>query len=77
MRQEEPRTDLPPKALQVRIGPGWQDVTIEPRFRPRAISSDAEATPVGRRLGLQCVMALRDQRMAGRGNDVLEKDFIA
>ena len=74
MGEEQAGFDLPAQALQIGIGPGRQDIAIEAGLRPVAIPGQTKTVAIGRRLGFLGAMALGDQRVAGRCEDVFEED---
>lgn len=77
MGKKKTRPDLPAQAFQVRIGPGRQDIAKEAGFRALAISGKAETVGVGGRLCLGGAVALGNERVAGRRDDVLKEDRFA
>ncbi|EEF22969.1 conserved hypothetical protein [Ricinus communis] len=77
MREKKRRADLPRKALQIAIGPGGKDIAISARLRPVAIPGDAEAIAIGGGLGAGGAMGLLDQRMRGRGYQLLQIEGVS
>ncbi len=77
MRQEQARPHLPAQIAQVGVRPGRQDVAVKPRLRPLAVPGHPEAVAIGGRLGFAGMVALCDQRMAGRGDDVFQENRLA
>ena len=73
--RETAGADLPAQALQVGSDQP-AGCRGRGRARPVAIPGEAEAVAIGRRLGFLSAMALGDQRMAGRRDDVFEEDFL-
>ena len=72
MGEKEVRADLPRQALQVLVGPGGQDIPVKAGFIPFAVPGHAKAIAIGAGLGFMGIMALGDQRMTGRGNDIFK-----
>src|SRR6185295_12003268 len=74
MGEEHRRPDMPTEMLEVLVGPGRADLTIEAGFVTVAVPAKAEAVAIGgadRFLGPE---ALDDQRMSGLGDVALQRD---
>lgn len=77
MRQEQAGADLAAETPEIGIRPRREDVAVEARLGPLPIPGDAEAVAVRRRLAFERVMALGNQRVARRRDDLLQEDGFA
>src|SRR5690606_8631138 len=76
MREEQAGPYLSAQAPEIAVGPGRKNVAIAARLRPLAIPGKAETVAIGGRLGLQRLVALRNQGMAGCRYDVFQEDRL-